>query len=358
MKRRFIIVAIALLFVSAFAMAEEGILIDFALLNADIIQGPDGNMTHNRRTVMDYSNVAGASFTEEQKALMRTSLAIPTWEVQLNSSARNVTSVSVSHAKAAPVSQNAKNFAGQSILGVRVNFPVWNNNANALVKPSFEIPSYEAMAQVADDGTVQEPTDEDKATGMSRFEGGYGVIKNVGVVKSIAVNTYGMNFPHGLFVLMKDENNVERRYFMGYLLFDGWREMVWQNPEYISEVRTREVRLYPAYPTEFPYQKFTGFLITRDANHEGGDFVAYFKDVKLIYDKAVLSTIRDFADEDLWGIQTKKETDRKQHEVSRFGGVQVLRFLEQEKMATEKGFTPSAGSEAAAQGGAEPAAQQ
>ena len=306
---------------------------------------------------MDYSSVAGASFTDQQKALMRTSLALDKWEVVLNSSARNVTSVSVTKTKASPVSQTAKNYAGQSLLGVRVNFPTWNSNANAVVKPSFEIPSYEPMAQVSDDGIVQAPTDQDKATGQSRFEGGYGVVKNVGVLKSIAVNTYGMNFPHGLYVLLKNEYNEERRYFMGYLRFDGWRELVWQNPEYVSEVRTREVRLYPAYPTATPYLKFTGLLVTRDAADQGGDYVGYFKDVKIIYDKAVMNTVRDFADEDLWGIQTKKENDRKQLEVSRFGGIQVLRFLEQEKMATEKGFKPSAGSAASAGAGTQAAAK-
>jgi len=353
MKRRFILIAVALLLVSAFAMAEEGILIDFAKLNADIIAGPDGKMTQNRRTMMDYSKVAGASFTDEQKALMRTSLALNNWEVVLNSSARNVTSVSVSGARAAPVSQNAKGYTGQTVLGIRVNFPNWNSNANAIIKPPFEIPSYEPMAQVNDDGTVNDPTPEEKQNKYSRFEEGFGVIKNVGVVKAIAVNTYGMNFPHGLYVLMKDANNEERRYFMGFLLFDGWRELTWQNPEYVSEVRTREVRLYPAYPTAFPYQKFVGFMVTRDAAHDGGDFVAYFKDVKLIYDLAVLKTERDFNDEDIWGIHTKKEMDRKKLEVNRFGGIQVLRFLEQEKMATQNGFTPSEG--APDQGKAAPA---
>jgi len=347
MKRRFILVAGAMLFASAFAIAEEAVLIDFANLNADIIPGADDKPTQNRRTVMDFSTVAGASFTEEQKALMRTSLALDSWEVSLNSSARNVASVSVSRTKAAPVSQNAKNYAGQTLLGVRVNFPTWNSNANAIIKPSFDIPSYEPMAQVADDGTVQEPTDEDKATGKTRFEDGYGVVKNVGVLKAIAVNTYGMNFPHGLYVLLRDTNNEERRYFMGYLNFDGWKELIWQNPEYVTEVRTREVRLYPVYPTALPHQTFAGFMVTRDAAHDGGDFVAYFKDVKVIYDKAVLNTVRDFADEDLWGVQTKKENERKQLEVSRFGNVQVLRFLENEKMATENAFKPSAGSAAA-----------
>jgi len=347
MKRKFILVAIALLLVSAAAFAEEAILIDFSLLTADIIAGSDGKMTQNRRTVMDYSTVAGATFTEEQKALMRTSLSLDTWEVVLNSSARNVTSVSVSRAKGSTVSQNAKNFAGQTLLGIRVNFPAWNSNSNATIKPSFEIPGYEPMATVNDKGEVQPQTDAEKATGQTRFEGGYGVVKNVGVIKSIAVDTYGMNFPHALYVLLRDSKNEENRYFVGYLNFDGWKELIWQNPMYVSEVRTREIRLYPVYPTALPQQTFAGFLITRDATHDGGDFVAYFKDVKIIYDKAVMNTVRDFADEDLWGIQTKKENESKQIEVSRFGGVQVLRFLEQEKMAAEKGFTPSAGSEAA-----------
>ncbi len=347
MKRKFILIALALLLVGAFATAEEAILVDFNLLNADIVAGADGAMTMNRRTVMDYSTVAGASFTDQQKTLMRASLALNTWEVVLNSSARNVTSVSVSQAKASPVTQNAKKFAGQTLLGVRVNFPTWNANANAVIKPSFEIPSYAPMAQVNDDGIVQEPTAEDRASGKTRFEDGYGVVKNVGVIKAIAVQTYGMNFPHGLYVTLKNQNNEERRYFMGYLQFDGWRELTWQNPEYVSEVRTREVRLYPVYPTAFPFITFTGFMVTRDAAHEGGDFVAYFKDVKVIFDKAVLNTVRDFADEDIWGIQTKIEEDRKQNEVSRFGGTQILRFLEQEKMATERGFTPSEGDPAA-----------
>lgn len=348
MKRKFILVAIALLLVGAFAMAEEAILIDFSKLNADIIAGPDGKMTQNRQSVMDYSAVGGATFTDQQKALMRTSLAYENWEVVLNSSARNVTSISVSKAIAAPVSQNAKNFAGQTVIGVRVNFPTWNSNANAVLRPSFEIPRYEPLATVSDDGVPQPPTDEEKAKNKTRFEDGFGVVKNVGVLKSIAVNTYGMNFPHGLYVLLKNENNEEKRYFMGYLNFDGWKEVVWQNPEYVSEVRAREIRLYPAYPTAFPDQSFAGFLITRDASQTGGDFIAYFKDVKIIFDKAVLNSVRDFADEDLWGINTKKSTETKQLEVSRFGGVQVLRFLEKEKMATEKSFIPSEGAEGAA----------
>ena len=45
--------------------------------------------------------------------------------------------------------------------------------------------------------------------------------------------------------------------------------------------------------------------------------------------------------------------ERKQREVSRFGHTQLERFLQQEKMATEAGFTPSEGAANNNGGGAE-----
>ncbi|HPY52871.1 MAG TPA: flagellar filament outer layer protein FlaA [Treponemataceae bacterium] len=342
MKKNFILVVMAFLLVGMFLVAEEAVIVDFTLYDADIIADENGNPTQNRRSVMDFGVAAGATFTDEQKALMRTSLSLPNWEVSLNSSARNVTSIATSTVVAAPVREEAKvPFAGQNVMGVRVLFPTSMVNAQAIIKPPFDIPAYEPMATVDDNGDVQPQTDEEKASGKTRFEEGYGVVKNVGTIKSLAVTTMGMNFPHGVYVLLKDTDNVERRYFMGYLGFDGWRELRWNNPHYVTEVRQREIRVVPIYPRGLPFVKFTGFEITRDAMHDGGDFIGYFKDVKVIYDKAVLTTERDIADEDLWGIINKKEKDKQNFEMSRFGEKQVLRFMEKDKMAQEEAFTSS-----------------
>ena len=150
-----------------------------------------------------------------------------------------------------------------------------------------------------------------------------------------------MNFPHGLYVLLSDNDNVTRRYFMGFLGFDGWKELRWNNPQYITEIRNREIRVYPIYPRGMPFVKFEGFQITRDAAHIGGTFIGYFKDVKIIYDKAVLTSDRDIADEDLWGIITKKEDARQNAEMQRFGNKQVNRYLEKAKLAAEDDFTSS-----------------
>ncbi len=342
MKRTFSILAVAMLLAGASAFAEESTLIDFTKLSADCVSDEDGNPTQNSRTVMDFSTSAGATFTADQKDLMKTSLALPEWEVSLNSSARTVESLGLSKVVAAPVKDSAQvPFAGSEVMGVRIVFPETSSNAYAYIRPPFEIPAYERLSSADENGVRQEPTDEEKASGKTLFEDDYGVVKNVGTLKSIKVTTMGMNYPEGLYVLLKDNDNIERRYFMGYLGFDGWKELTWNNPQYITEIRNREIRVYPIYPRGLPFVKFTGFQITRDANHIGGNFIGYFKDVSIIYDKALLTSDRDIADEDLWGIITKKEDARQAAEMERFGNKQVDRFLERAKQATEYKFSSS-----------------
>ncbi len=342
MKRTFCLWATVLLLAGSFAFADESMLIDFTQLQADCVNDENDNATQNKRTVLDFSVAAGASFTEDQKGLMKTSLALPEWEIKLNSSARNVGSLADSRVVAAPVKESAKvPFAGKEVMGVRVVFPTIACNSSAKIVPPFIIPAYEPLSDADDNGVRQEPTDEEKASGKTLFEDGFGVVKNVGTIKAISVTTMGMNFPHALYVLLSDTDGVERRYFMGYLGFDGWKSLVWNNPQYLSEIRQREIRIYPIYPRGLPFVKFEGFQVTRDAAHTGGDFIGYFKDVKVIYDKAVLVTDRDIADEDLWGIVTKKENARQTAEMQRFGNKQVNRYIEKEKLATEEGFTSS-----------------
>lgn len=340
MKRTLVLTAAAMLLAGTFSFAKESVLIDFTQLDADTVADENGNPTENSRTVMDYSVSAGATFTSDQKSLMKTSLALPNWEVELNSSAQNVASIALSQVVAAPVKESADvPFAGKNVMGVRVLFPSWNSNANAKIIPPFEIQAYEPLADADENGVRQAQTDEQK--GKYLFEDGYGLVKNVGTLKSISVTTMGMNFPHQLYVLLKDNDGVERRYLMGNLMFDGWKTLVWNNPDYVSEVRRREIRVYPIYPRGTPFVKFCGFQVTRDASDIGENYIGYFKDVKIIYDLAVLSSDRDIDDEDLWGIITKQERDRQNGEMSRFGSKQVTRYIEKEKMATEDEFSSS-----------------
>ena len=361
MKRTFILIAIAFFLVGGLAICDEATLIDFTLLSADIsvnATDKDGNPVNdqNRRTVMDYGASAGASFTDQQKSLMKTSLAFENWGVELNKSAQNVNSLATSRVVGAPVRTEKPNasgttdpvtvpFAGKEVMGVRILFPTTKVNASAKILPPYEIPAYESMVDVDDNGDFVTDADGNRVNSSgittTRFEGGYGVVKNVGTIKSISVTTMGMNHNHALYVHLKDTDGIQRRYFMGYLGFDGWKELIWNNPSYISDVRAREIRLYPIYPRGLPFVKFIGFEIVRDAMIEGGDTIAYFKDVKVIYDKAMLTTERDIADEDLWHIIGDKEAAKQNFEMSRFGNSQVERYLEKQKLATETSFTSS-----------------
>ncbi|MCL2243022.1 MAG: flagellar filament outer layer protein FlaA [Treponema sp.] len=342
MKRMLILVVIAIL--TGPLYADEAVLIDFTLLKADIhvkVSEDDENdkPNQNRQTMMDFSHVAGGSFTTEQKSVMKTSLAIDNWEVSLASSARSVQNISLSYTREAP----SKQF--DTVLGVRIHFPVEPHNSWATIKPPFEIPAYEPAADIDDEGNIRASQEGGNGiTSRSRFESqednapAYGVVKNMGVLRSVAVNVYGLNFPHGLSTLLIDNEGNTKTIFMGFLNFDGWGELIWNNPAYIQEVRNRDLRLYPMYPASTPFIKFGGFMIQRDASKQGGDFITYFKDVRIIYDKAVLDTERDIEDEALWEIILTRETARKVWEMERFGQNQVLRYLESQKKATELPF--------------------
>ncbi|GHV89967.1 flagellar filament outer layer protein [Spirochaetia bacterium] len=351
MKRMFILVAVLLVAGSLFA--KEAILIDFSKLAVDIYVGDDEqeqqDPNQNRQTMMDFGNVRGANtLPDTQKGLMKTSLAIGNWDVTLASSSRTIGNQVLSKTK------QVKSKQWESVMGIRVHFPVEPHHSWAMIKPPFDIPAFEPQATIGDDGSIEVTEGSNGITGPSRFEApddgngkpdstqpAYGVVKNVGTIKSVAANVYGLNFPHSLSAILVDSQGNEKTVFLGYLNFDGWAELRWDNPAYVSEVRNRELRLYPLYPTSTPFVKFGGFLVKRDAAKEGGDFIAYFKDVKIIYDEAVLDTERDIEDESEWNIIRDRETDKKIFEMERFGQNQVLHYLDKQKQATQSEFTPT-----------------
>ena len=306
--KRFAVLLCLLMVVSGMMIsAEESVLIDFATLTVDTETG------ENEATIIDFSDKAGTSFTDEEKSQMRTSLAIKNWDVQLSSSSRTVMNQRYSMTREAPVKETARRYAGETIMGVRVHFPVESYNSYALIKPPFEIPAYY---------TPEEP---------DKFNN-FGVVKNVGVIKSISMNVLGKNFPHRIGVIVKDQNNMEETIIINDLEFDGWKTLTWNNPNYIDEVRNREIQKFPLYPKTAPNYKLIGILVFRDAMHEGGDFVTYIKDISMVYDLAVLTLESDVDDEEIWGILEQREEARRTAEFERLGNVQVLRYLEQQKM--------------------------
>ncbi|MDC7126691.1 MAG: flagellar filament outer layer protein FlaA [Spirochaetales bacterium] len=327
--KRFGILLCLVLMVAAFPVfSEESVLIDFAQLTADRDDG------ENEATYIDFSDKAGAGFTDEEKEHMKTSLSVANWEVKLASSARTVTNKRYSYVLPAPVSDGATKYAGETVLGARIHFPEESYNSWAIVQPPFDIPAYERIDEQDLQGT--------------KFNG-YGVVKNVGVVKSVTINVLGKNFPNGFGIILEDENRKQRNIFMDYLDFDGWKTITWNNPNYISDVRDRDLKKNPLYPKSSPFVKLAGFIFYKDAAQDGGDFITYIKDVTVTYDKAVLELQTDIDDEALWGILGDREEARRNAEYTKLGNKQVLRYIETQLMHAEEEGADAGASDATAE---------
>ncbi len=329
MKRFFILLTTVFFLLSGFTFAEEAVLIDFSKLKADY---PEDNPTENVQTIVDYSDKAGTSYSKEEKSQMKASIALNNWEVILCSSSRTVINQTLSMTREVPVLDGAKKYAGETVLGIRIHFPQANFNSWALIAPPFEIPAYMKKTTLESDGTLK--IDETDRYG-EKFVDGYGVVKNVGVIKSVSVNMYGSNFPNGFEVILKDQNNTEIPIFMDYMDFEGWRTLTWKNPNYIADVRHREIVKRPLYPKAAPMIKIAGMRISKDYQQDGGDIIAYIKDISIVYDKAILSIERDIDEEAIWGILKEREESRRTAEFERLGHKQVLRYLEKRKMHSD-----------------------
>jgi hypothetical protein len=322
----------------AFAQSEQVTLIDFTRLNGDItlpvlVGETQLDIPQNTATLVDFRDLAGSSFSTDDLAAMKTSLFLENWEVTLNSSARTIDNQTLSYTKAALINPTAppwlnEEVAGKSVLGVRVHFPAAPFNAWAMVQPPFEIPAYQDKDVLDGDRLVV--SDQDLGKG-DKFDG-FGVVKNVGVIKQVAVSVYGNDFPNGLSLLLRNQFGEDQQIFLDYLQFDGWRQLVWNNPNYVEEVRNREARRFPLYPESTPFVKLLGLIVHRDAAQPGGDVIVYVKDIRITYDLAVLKTDRDITDESIWSILARRQEDRQRAEMKRLGNRQVLRFLEQKKM--------------------------
>jgi hypothetical protein len=338
--KKLAILLLVLVFYSGLVFADRQILIDFTNLEAD--EEFDERKIHSPSTV-DFSGQAGASYTVEEKKRMLISLALDDWEIELASSSQTVDNMRFSKCQEVTSKRYGK------VLGARIHFPDGSYNSYAIVKPPFEIPAFQ-QPTVFENGELRDMTEDEmnslnEQRGVGTGEPGFvdknskydsmGVIKNVGSIKSIKVHVYGSNYPHGLSMRYKDQTGAIHDIFMDHLNFDGWREIVWKNPNYIREVRDRELRTTPLYPQAFPFMKFLGFIVHRDGSNIGSDFVVYFKDIEVIYDKAIITVDRDIDDEAEWGILSDRERARRAAEIRRVGNIQVLRWLEKKKQSPE-----------------------
>lgn len=182
-------------------------------------------------------------------------------------------------------------------LGARIHFPEHNNNAHAVIHPLFEIATYNTIGHIINMGN--------------------GVMDNVGRIRQVVCDVAGRKFPHSVSVRLKDQLGNITEYFLGYLNYNNWKKLKWDNPYYFPEVdHPTHLFQVPLYPRERPHIKFDSFVVRRFGEHIGGDFIVYFKKIKMSFDFAIPpEDSTDVNDEAYWGILKAIHDKRRRHQL-------------------------------------------
>ena len=308
------------------AEAEEGTegeafkttLLDFSLLTAGEEDG------QNPDTIIELADYSTYALSEEERAEFDVSLAIEQWSVKLNSSAAFPDTIAKSMVKEVEVTDAETVFGNEKlgvenpgkVLGVRANFPQGSRYAYADIVPPFEIPVY-----------YKKPgTDE------YMFQNGRGAIDNVRYIKKISAVVCGRNYPHKLQVVLRDSDYNEKVYTIGDFNFTGWQRLEWENPNYIVNVKDRDLKKEPTYPMLNRSWKVVALRIVKDIQHEGGDFIGYIKQIDIEYDKDVIERNLDIDDDAYWNIVSDYNDFMSDYNFSRLGEQLTLEYIEKQRM--------------------------
>ncbi|MCX8029404.1 MAG: flagellar filament outer layer protein FlaA [Brevinematales bacterium] len=250
---------------------------------------------------------------------------IENWKVELVSSARFIPNIVSSYL----LKVQSKRWG--DVMGVRIKFPVNPFLSNAKVLPPFRFTPYYLDGSPVDseaDFSKQQYTDEERVKN--------GIIMNVLQVKRVSLWVSGRNYKHLVSVVLRNEDGVEEEYFMGPLFFQGWRRLAWENPNYIEQVNQRILQRLPLYPRSLPFKEFAYFKIYKPQEEPGGDFVVYFKDVSLSFDRAVVQEELDIDDEKYWQILSKEKIEYTKRSLRRIIDQVELVELEKKRKAASQ----------------------
>ena len=204
------------------------------------------------------------------------------WKIELNASANFLKNRVLSYTR--PV--KSKRFG--TVLGVRVHYPTWRNNCFAVIKPPFPIKIYN------DDGTFANAEN--------------GVIPNAWEIKSLSIWVNGRNYNNQIAVRLRDREGKIHEYFMGNLFFEGWRKLVWVNPNFTDRIYAKSLTKVPLYPKDIPFLVFDSIVIYRQRAEIGGDFVTYIGKIGIDYTPYIVdrTDVEDIKDEQVWQIIAHK----------------------------------------------------
>ena len=311
-------VALVVLFTVSGYSAIDKILIDFTEFEKNMTQVLDKDKQVHAEEIAKHPELDFAQYGYPSVEFTIADWKLEQWKIRLNSSANTVKNNMDSYCKTV----ESKRFG--VVLGVRVHFPEWKFLSWAMVQPPYEFFAYydngKYVNQLTDEGENELPM---------------GVLVNVGQIKYIQAWIYGLNYTHQIALRLKDRDGLIQEYFLGHTQFDGWRQLTWVNPVYADDIRDRILQRIPLYPLSYPYVKFDSYVVYKPETDNGGDFIIYFKDVKIAFDRAIVRETLDIEDEKWWGILAEKTLDQKLYELKTIGEQLHLMKQEMDRMTNQ-----------------------
>lgn len=211
------------------------------------------------------------------------SLAMDRWNIKLSGYSDNAFSRQHSILQLVDVDSTKleSDIKFNKCLGIRVHFEYSHGNDWAQIKTRLPLDPYYSKE-------------------------GEGILLNVGPIKSISMWVAGRNFKNTIEVRMVDQNGKFKSINFGTLFFRGWRKLTWVNPDYIKDIKKRDIVKEHLYPRFSPYLKLDSIVIYKSHQEAGGDFVTYVKDIRVEYEPALMAIEATIDDEGAWHIQETK----------------------------------------------------
>lgn len=236
-------------------------------------------------------------------------LPIDTWRIKLSGysdipKCRNLSDLKIVKVDPAKLTDNIK---FEQCLGIRVNFEFSHGNDWAQIYPVYGISEFYAKE-------------------------GEGILRNVGPIKSVSIWVAGRNYKNAIEVRMIDQDGNYKSINFGNLFFKGWKKLTWENPNFIKDLKKRDIVKPHLYPQYEPYLKFDSLVIYKSAMEYGGDFVCYVKDIRVEYEPAITKYEGAIDDESEWKIletnaNKKKLLERQRLDMYFSGSSQEEQYL-------------------------------
>lgn len=259
-----LILVFSLLFLSvhSFVLAQVDISSQDELLGEILIDFSKLTEERDLETEIDFSDLSSLyGLPDEEKEKMKVDLSLKNWQLFIPPSVLPFFNQSPSYIAPAQVKDSSSLFQGESILGMRLFFPLGKEETYTLYPP-FPIPFREGEE-------------------VNQFLNN-GIIENVGSIKEIQIEVYSEYSDVKIFLNLENRKGQTLSVPFGNLDFWGWRRLIWSNPSYFKNYNILKSDSQNAYEEDY---RLKSLSFVHSSSSRRTDALIFIKSIKVLYDK-------------------------------------------------------------------------